>query len=111
MDFCTKPPNFGVEAHMEAPTGDALKMERKIDQSDQAASLLPALKRINKINKKNTGIHEPENLKIQHTPTEMEEKKDPTSSDVDLRIGLHGWPPAQPHVLRRSSAGGCTLAP
>jgi hypothetical protein len=24
MDFCTKPPNFGVEAHMEAPTGDAL---------------------------------------------------------------------------------------
>jgi hypothetical protein len=25
MDFCTKPPNFGVEAHMEAPTGDALK--------------------------------------------------------------------------------------
>jgi hypothetical protein len=19
MDFCTKPPNFGVEAHMEAP--------------------------------------------------------------------------------------------
>jgi hypothetical protein len=24
MNFCTKPPNFGVEAHMEAPTGDAL---------------------------------------------------------------------------------------
>jgi hypothetical protein len=24
MDFCTKPPNFGVEAHMETPTGDAL---------------------------------------------------------------------------------------
>jgi hypothetical protein len=24
MDFCTKPPNFGVEANMEAPTGDAL---------------------------------------------------------------------------------------
>jgi hypothetical protein len=24
IDFCTKPPNFGVEAHMEAPTGDAL---------------------------------------------------------------------------------------
>jgi hypothetical protein len=24
MDFCTKPPNFGVEGHMEAPTGDAL---------------------------------------------------------------------------------------
>jgi hypothetical protein len=26
MDFCTKPPNFGVEAHMEAPAGDALSM-------------------------------------------------------------------------------------
>jgi hypothetical protein len=24
MDFCTKPPNFGVEAHMEAPAGVAL---------------------------------------------------------------------------------------
>jgi hypothetical protein len=24
IDFCTKPPNFGVEAHMEAPAGDAL---------------------------------------------------------------------------------------
>jgi hypothetical protein len=24
MDFCTKPLNFGVEAHMEAPAGDAL---------------------------------------------------------------------------------------
>jgi hypothetical protein len=24
MNFCTKPPNFGVEAHMEAPAGDAL---------------------------------------------------------------------------------------
>jgi hypothetical protein len=24
MDFCTKPPNFRVEAHMEAPAGDAL---------------------------------------------------------------------------------------
>jgi hypothetical protein len=24
MDFCTKPPNFGVEARIEAPTGDAL---------------------------------------------------------------------------------------
>jgi hypothetical protein len=24
MDFYTKPPNFGVEAHMEAPAGDAL---------------------------------------------------------------------------------------
>jgi hypothetical protein len=22
--FCTQPPNFGVEAHMEAPTGVAL---------------------------------------------------------------------------------------
>jgi hypothetical protein len=27
MDFCTKPPNFGVEAHMEAPAGDALIVE------------------------------------------------------------------------------------
>jgi hypothetical protein len=26
MDFCTKPPNFGVEAHMEAPAGDALRI-------------------------------------------------------------------------------------
>jgi hypothetical protein len=25
MDFCTKLSNFGVEAHMEAPAGDALK--------------------------------------------------------------------------------------
>jgi hypothetical protein len=25
IDFCTKPPNFGVEAHMEAPAGDALR--------------------------------------------------------------------------------------
>jgi hypothetical protein len=25
MDFCTKPPNFGLEANMEAPTGDALR--------------------------------------------------------------------------------------
>jgi hypothetical protein len=24
MDFCTKPPNFGVEAHMEVPARDAL---------------------------------------------------------------------------------------
>jgi hypothetical protein len=24
MNFYTKPPNFGVEAHMEAPAGDAL---------------------------------------------------------------------------------------
>jgi hypothetical protein len=24
LGFCTKPPNFGVEAHMEAPTGVAL---------------------------------------------------------------------------------------
>jgi hypothetical protein len=24
MDFCTKPSNFGAEAHMEAPAGDAL---------------------------------------------------------------------------------------
>jgi hypothetical protein len=26
MDFCTKPPNFGVDAHMEAPAGDALSL-------------------------------------------------------------------------------------
>jgi hypothetical protein len=26
MDFCSKPPNFGVEAHMEAPAGDALSV-------------------------------------------------------------------------------------
>jgi hypothetical protein len=24
LNFCTKPLNFGVEAHMEAPAGDAL---------------------------------------------------------------------------------------
>jgi hypothetical protein len=24
IDFCTKPPNFEVEAHIEAPTGVAL---------------------------------------------------------------------------------------
>jgi hypothetical protein len=28
MIFCTKPPNFGVEAHMEAPAGDALREVR-----------------------------------------------------------------------------------
>jgi hypothetical protein len=26
MNFYTKPPNFGVEAHMEAPAGDALRV-------------------------------------------------------------------------------------
>jgi hypothetical protein len=26
MNFCTNPPNFGVEAHMEAPAGDALRI-------------------------------------------------------------------------------------
>jgi hypothetical protein len=26
MVFCTKPPNFGVEARMEAPAGDALSI-------------------------------------------------------------------------------------
>jgi hypothetical protein len=26
LDFCTKPPNFGVEAHMGASTGVALKV-------------------------------------------------------------------------------------
>jgi hypothetical protein len=29
MDFCTKPPNFEVEAHMEAPAGDALSRPTK----------------------------------------------------------------------------------
>jgi hypothetical protein len=24
MNFCSKPPNFGVETHMETPAGDAL---------------------------------------------------------------------------------------
>jgi hypothetical protein len=33
MDFCTKPPNFGVEAHMEAPTGDALRERKVIPQA------------------------------------------------------------------------------
>jgi hypothetical protein len=28
MYFCTKPPNFGVETHMEAPAGDALRREK-----------------------------------------------------------------------------------
>jgi hypothetical protein len=28
MDFCTKPPNIGVEAHMEAPAGDAIRHDR-----------------------------------------------------------------------------------
>jgi hypothetical protein len=28
MDFCSKPPNFGVEAHMEAPAGDALSASK-----------------------------------------------------------------------------------
>jgi hypothetical protein len=31
MDFCTKPPKFGVEAHMEAPAGDALTYEAKCE--------------------------------------------------------------------------------
>jgi hypothetical protein len=26
IDFCTKSPNFGVEAHMEGPAGDALRI-------------------------------------------------------------------------------------
>jgi hypothetical protein len=26
LGFCTKPPNFGVETHMELPTGVALRM-------------------------------------------------------------------------------------
>jgi hypothetical protein len=28
LGFCTKPPNFRVEAHIEAPTGVALKLFR-----------------------------------------------------------------------------------
>jgi hypothetical protein len=28
MDFYTKPPNFGVEAYMEAPAGDALTLHQ-----------------------------------------------------------------------------------
>jgi hypothetical protein len=31
MDFCTKPPNFGVEVHMEAPAGDALRKETTVE--------------------------------------------------------------------------------
>jgi hypothetical protein len=31
MNFCTEPPNFGVEAHMEAPAGDALSSRLAID--------------------------------------------------------------------------------
>jgi hypothetical protein len=31
LDFCTKPLNFGVEAHMEAPTGVALTMCREME--------------------------------------------------------------------------------
>jgi hypothetical protein len=30
MDFCTKPPNFGVEAHMEASAGDALSCNKHL---------------------------------------------------------------------------------
>jgi hypothetical protein len=30
MDFCTKPPNFGVDVYMEAPAGDALSMGREM---------------------------------------------------------------------------------
>jgi hypothetical protein len=36
MDFCTKPPNFGVEVHMEAPAGDALRLvvgQRKLEMT------------------------------------------------------------------------------
>jgi hypothetical protein len=28
LGFCTKPPNFRIEAHIEAPTGVALKLFR-----------------------------------------------------------------------------------
>jgi hypothetical protein len=42
MVFCTKPPNFGVEAHMEAPAGDALTSSdtEKIRRSYAPAMLL-----------------------------------------------------------------------
>jgi hypothetical protein len=30
MDFYTKPPNFGVEAHMKAPAGDALTVVKEV---------------------------------------------------------------------------------
>jgi hypothetical protein len=30
MDFYTKPPNFGVEAYMEAPAGDALTVVKEV---------------------------------------------------------------------------------
>jgi hypothetical protein len=32
MDFCTKPPNFGVEAHMEAPAGDAFTLSMLVHE-------------------------------------------------------------------------------
>jgi hypothetical protein len=28
LDFCTKPPNFGVEAHMETSTGVVLRVTK-----------------------------------------------------------------------------------
>jgi hypothetical protein len=37
MVFCTKPPNFGVEARMEAPAGDALR-QRILCESEASAS-------------------------------------------------------------------------
>jgi hypothetical protein len=39
MDFCTKPPNFGVEANMEAPTGDALREPNRSNREEDVASM------------------------------------------------------------------------
>jgi hypothetical protein len=38
LDFCTKPPNFGIEAHMEAPTGVALSDAEREETSRLADS-------------------------------------------------------------------------
>jgi hypothetical protein len=43
MDFYTKPPNFGVEAHMEAPAGDALTNETPTSPLPASASLVDQL--------------------------------------------------------------------
>jgi hypothetical protein len=42
MDFYTKPPNFGVEAHMEAPAGDALSPSKFIGKSPSHVPHLPS---------------------------------------------------------------------
>jgi hypothetical protein len=38
LDFCTKPPNFGIEAHMKAPTGVALSDAEREETSRLADS-------------------------------------------------------------------------